>query len=66
MKAIGQTLLILGVICIGLTIIGWMNHPSPALFIIAPMLLGGFCVLIGSVFTVGGAIVDELREQRKD
>ncbi|EAR6586057.1 hypothetical protein CFL29_005065 [Salmonella enterica] len=66
MKSIGQTLLILGCICMGLTIIGWMNDSGPTLFIIVPLLSGGFCVLIGSAFTVGGAIIDELRAQRKD
>ncbi|ENA6191477.1 hypothetical protein ABGB79_004847 [Salmonella enterica subsp. enterica] len=65
MKAIGQTLLILGVICIGLTIIGWMNNSGTTLLIVVPLFSGGFCVLIGSIFTVGGTIVDELREQRK-
>lgn len=70
MNVIGQTLLILGCICMGAAIVGWINDSELTLplryHLIVSLLSGGFFVLIGSIFTVGGAIIDELRDQRED
>lgn len=69
MKIIGQTLLILGCICMGAAIVDWVNNSRDAMatfvfaaYDVVTLLSGGFFVLIGSIFTVGGAIIDELRE----
>ena len=67
MKIIGQTLLILGGICMGAAIVDGVNNSRDAIatfifaaYDIVTLLSGSFFVLIGSIFTVGGAIVDEL------
>ena len=72
MKIIGQTLLILGCICMGLVIFDLVNNSRDAIatfvfaaYNIVTLLTGGFFVLIGSIFTVGGTIIEELRELRE-
>lgn len=72
MKIIGQILLILGYICMWVAIINGANNPRDAIapfvfssYDIVLLFSGGFSVLIGSIFTAGGAIIDELRELRE-